>query len=100
MNLAARAARLSVWVWEVARDKVRAAPRPQQRAEEQPIAFEDVLQSAHAADREHLDRAVKKAIATGEELDVEYRVVGADGGVRWTAARGRVEKGDGQETES
>jgi C4-dicarboxylate-specific signal transduction histidine kinase len=97
MNLAARAARLSVWVWEVARDKVRAAPRSHQHADEQPVAFDDVLQSAHAADREHLDRAVKKAIATGEELDVEYRVVGADGGVRWTAARGRVEKGDGQQ---
>jgi len=30
----------------------------------------------------------------GEELDVEYRVVGADGGVQWVAARGRAERTD------
>ena len=41
-------------------------------------------------------RAVSKAFATGEEIDVEYRTVAADGEVRWIAARGRAEKEDGQ----
>ena len=35
----------------------------------------------------------RKAVATGDEFDVEYRVPVPDGGVRWIAARGRAEKG-------
>ena len=54
-----------------------------------PIAFEEVLAKVHPADREELDRAVENALATGEELDVEYRVAEPDGDVRWIAARGR-----------
>ena len=35
----------------------------------------------------------RKAVATGDEFDVEYRVPVPDGSVRWIAARGRAEKG-------
>jgi len=48
----------------------------------------------YPADRADLERAVGKALATGEELDIEYRVLGPDGDVRWVAARGRVEMGN------
>jgi PAS domain-containing protein len=99
MSLAARAARLSIWIWDVARDKLWTTTHLRQQAglpEEQPIAFADVLATAHPADREDLDRAVRKAVETGEELDVEYRLVRPDGDVRWIAARGRAEKGHGQ----
>ncbi len=98
MNLAARAARLSLWVWDVARDRIQATTYPRPRAgpaETQPVAYEDVLATAHPEDREQLDHAVRKALATGEELDVEYRIVEQDGAVRWIAARGRAEKGNG-----
>jgi C4-dicarboxylate-specific signal transduction histidine kinase len=99
MNLAARAARLSLWVWDVARDRIWATTYPRLRvgpADGRPIAFEDVLAMAHPADREQLDRAVRRALATGEELDVEYRITEQDGAERWIAARGRVEKGNGE----
>ena len=55
------------------------------------------LVSTHPADRDELERAVNKALATGEEIDVEYRMTGPDGEVRWIAARGRAEKGDDQQ---
>jgi signal transduction histidine kinase len=98
MNLAARAASLSMWIWDVARDKVWTTAQWRQPAglpKEQPIAFNDVLAAAHPADREELDRAVRKVLTSGEELDFEYRVVGPDGEVRWIAARGRAEARDG-----
>lgn len=97
MNLAAHAARLSMWVWDVARDKMWATTQWRQRAglpKNQPISFNDVLRAAHPADREELDRAVRKVLASGVELDVEYRVVGPDGETRWIAARGHAENGD------
>lgn len=99
MNLAARAAKLSMWIWDVARDKIWATTKLRQDAglsEEQPIDFGAVLNAAHPADREELNRAVEKALATGEELDVEYRLASLDGDVRWIAARGRAEKGNGR----
>ena len=96
MTLAASAARLSLWIWDAARNKLKATALPWQRSDQRtnrPIAFADVVQSVHPADREGLERAVRKALATGEELDVEYRVLDGSGGVRWVAARGRAENG-------
>jgi C4-dicarboxylate-specific signal transduction histidine kinase len=96
MTLAAHAARLSWWIWDTARDKLRAAAqrgRGSETSGKRPTAFEEVLASAHPADRQELERAVEKALATGDEVDVEYRVVGSDGDIRWVAARGRAEKG-------
>ena len=94
MTLAAHAAKLSVWMWDVARDKARPATRARQPASEPPVAFDDVLKHVHSADRADLERAVQKARRTGEEIDVEYRVLGAEGDLRWIAARGRAEQGD------
>jgi PAS domain S-box-containing protein len=37
----------------------------------------------HAADRERVDREVERFLATGGPLDVEYRLVRADGSERW-----------------
>jgi len=98
MNLAARAARLSMWIWGAAHDRIRATTYPRARAgslEAQPVPFEEVIATAHPADRERLDHAVRKSLATGDELDVEYRITESDGTVRWIAARGRAEQGNG-----
>ena len=99
MTLAAHAARLSSWVWDAARGNGRPAVPAGQRSDslkQQPIPFDEVIESVHPADREALERAVGEALATNEELDVEYRTVDPDGAVRWTAARGRAEKGNSE----
>jgi C4-dicarboxylate-specific signal transduction histidine kinase len=94
MNLAARAASLSTLIWDIAHEKTRSSARSPPLPNERSIAFEDVLQTAHPADREALERAVNGSLATGEEVDVEYRVIDPGGNVRWIAARGRAETGD------
>jgi PAS domain S-box-containing protein len=99
MTLAAHAARLSMWVWDVARDKMWTTTHLRRHAglpAEQPVHFSDVLEATHPADRQEFDRAVREALATGEELDVEYRIVRPDGEVRWVVSRGQAEKGDRQ----
>src|SRR5215472_8051594 len=97
MNLAVGAARLSPWIWDTTmRNKMLTPTRWKKRpdiSQEQPLPFEDVIASVHPADRESLRRAAWRAQRTGEELDVEYRVVEPDGGVRWISARGRAEGG-------
>jgi C4-dicarboxylate-specific signal transduction histidine kinase/ABC-type uncharacterized transport system substrate-binding protein len=95
IRLAARAAKLSTWMWDVARDKI-SVMTARRRATEHPIAFEQILESAYPADRDALERAVRTALETGEEIDVEYRVTGADRNLRWISLRGRTEKNDRQ----
>jgi len=94
MNLAAHAAKLSTWVWDMTRDNRSAATRLGRRsnpAKEPAVSFNDVVASVHPADRGNVERAAAKALAMGEDLDVEYRVVDADGAVRWFTARGSRE---------
>ncbi len=101
MVLAARTARLSNWLWNVAPDSkangtataaMSASARP---TEPTAVDFDQVLQITHPADREALHRAVRDAVQNDEELNVEYRVVRPDK-VRWLMARGRAEQDGGR----
>jgi len=98
LSLAAGAARLSLWAWDIARDRIWATAQPRRQVDSsvKPIAFDDMLRNVHAADREKLEQAAGKALATGGEFDAEYRVTGHDGETRWIAARGRAERGNYQ----
>ena len=96
MNLAASAARLSFWTWDASSGRIDVS-RFWSRVKKRPraaTAFHEVIGSAYPPDREPLQRAASRAMTSGEELDVEYRVVDPAGTVRWIAARGRVDRGD------
>ncbi|MDM0019384.1 sensor histidine kinase [Variovorax saccharolyticus] len=86
MSLAARASRLSTWIWDVDR-------KPPEDAGTAASPLNEVLDTVHPADREELHQAAQQAVERDEELDVEYRVLEPGGQVRWIAARGRAEKG-------
>ena len=99
MSLAAQAARLSMWSWNVGR-KQKPVRAPSRRSTDHlPDAFTDfkeVLASIDPQDRPTVQHAVDRALASGEEMDVEYRVATPDGQTRWMAARGRAAQGGGQ----
>lgn len=97
IRLAARAARLSPFVWGLAQDGNRCKPAPHEESETAgQIAggLDQMLQTVHPADRERFGRAVREAAASGAELDVEYRELLPDGETRWFVARGRVAAGE------
>jgi C4-dicarboxylate-specific signal transduction histidine kinase len=94
MNLAARAARLTMWIWDIPSDKVWVNPRSRRKEEpaaERSLEFTDFLESVHPADRENVRRAARDALARDAEFDTEYRVKGTDGEEHWIVARGRVD---------
>lgn len=96
MGLAARAAGLSVWVLEDGgrRDGLRSeAPAPAAAAPGAPVDFAGTLERIHAPDRERVEKVIRGALASGEDFDVEYRVAGTDGTLRWQSARGRADHG-------
>ncbi len=47
------------------------------------------LSAVHPEDRDRTETALRRAAETGE-FDVEYRILRADGSVRWVPARARV----------
>jgi len=55
------------------------------------VTGEAIWNLIHPDDRQRTQTAVEQAIASGEPMDVAYRVVGADGTTRWIASRGRVQ---------
>ncbi len=90
MSLAGRAARLSMWVWDIAPPRDGKANGGSSVVPALPL--EQLLATVHPADRDRFERAVRQAVALNDELELEYRSVRADGEVSWIAARGRAEK--------
>lgn len=97
LGLAAHAARLSMFMWDLAHDRIWANARLRERAGrslEVPESFAQILRTVHPADRERLEAAVRRAAENDDELDVEYRTIQPDGEVHWFVARGRAAKGE------
>ena len=94
MELAASAADLGMWVWDIERDEVWMTDKRRALygfAPSEKLDIERLRNVVHPEDRESVRVAVDNALNTGAEYDTEYRIVLPDGQVRWMAGRGRVE---------
>jgi PAS domain S-box-containing protein len=74
-----------VWATDRAREIFGFAPQ-------EPLDFERVLSAIHEEDRERVRMASQNAAGSGDETILEYRVVPPGHGVRWVAARGRLQR--------
>jgi signal transduction histidine kinase len=95
MRLAASAADLSLWEWDIVRDEIWVTEKGRERAgvgASERIDFARFLQAIHPDDREPTQRAVRRALEGGDEFEAEYRVMDRDGATRWIAARGHMER--------
>ena len=97
MNLAARAAQLALWRWDVAQDVIwvnddgrylYSVPVGEN------ITFSRFLETLHPDDRTLTQQAVNRCLEGGGEYRAEYRVVLPDGKIRWIAAQGQCVRGD------
>jgi PAS domain S-box-containing protein len=93
MTLAAEAARLGIWVWELATNQVWMNDNCRRifgfppRCE---ITQEDVLRRIHPDDRQAVDRATWTALVELSRYEIEGRLLLPDGTMRWISARGAV----------
>jgi two-component system sensor kinase FixL len=91
MSLAAEAANLGMWVWDVVSDEVwmtdkgRALLGLTQNTRLDPAAL---ISRVHPEDRAARAAAIKRALETQGEYSSEYRVLLPDGTLRWIGARG------------
>jgi PAS domain S-box-containing protein len=93
MSLAADAANLGMWEWNVREDEIWATEAsrlvlgvPSSGV----IRFSTLLAGLHEDDRDRFRQLLEDAVAKGEDYDTEYRLVRLDGGQRWMASRGSV----------
>ena len=99
MSLAARAAGLSMWEMDVEGRRNGLPGTAPERAAPAPGALSDfagTLERIHAPDRDRVEEVIRGALASGEDFDVEYRIVAADGTLHGQSARGRADDGRGQ----
>ncbi|MCW1924733.1 PAS domain S-box protein [Luteolibacter arcticus] len=94
MHLAAGAAGLAFWRWEIPQDRIWV--NPQGRAlygvpANTPINLERYLASLHAEDRERVRRGIDAALKGNGEFRTDYRVMDEEGKVHWVEARGKVD---------
>jgi PAS domain S-box-containing protein len=90
MQLAAESAQLALWEWDLARDVVFVQDQglfgfPPNA----PIDHATLGGSVHPDDRSLREAAIERALSNGGYYESEFRVILADGSVRWIATRGR-----------
>ena len=90
MSLAAESAQLALWDWDLAQDVVWVQDQglfgfPPNV----PIDHATLGGSVHPDDRAMREAAIQRALSNGGNYESEFRVILADGSVRWISARGR-----------
>jgi len=100
MDVALTATEVGVWHWDVRGDEVLADANLMRLFglgdAEAVLPLARFLACIHPDDLQRVQEAVTAALSQPGAFDDEYRVVQADGQVRWIHARGRVEvDGDG-----
>jgi PAS domain S-box-containing protein len=94
LEVALDAARMGIWSWSSEDNRLvwdhtlRALYGL--RPDDHVTGYDDFLSRVHPDDRAFVDQTVRKALREGGRLDYEFRIVRADGQVRWIADQGRV----------
>jgi PAS domain S-box-containing protein len=94
MSLAASAAQLAFWRWDIPHDAIWVSPDGRGlygTAPGETINLHRFLDTLHPDDREPVRLNVQRALNGDGSFRAEYRVVLPDGTVRWIGARGKAE---------
>jgi PAS domain S-box-containing protein len=92
MGLAAEAGNLAMWVWDVSGNDLWMTGRGRSLFGLEPdtrLDYATTFDRVHPEDRAAREGAIKQALETRGEYEVEYRVQQTDGMARWIHGRGR-----------
>lgn len=100
MRLAAEAANIGLWVWNIPRDTIWATDRTRKLygvADDDKLDLQRFLDCVHPDDKQRVSETVQRILQGESELRNEYRIVHTDGSEYWICANGRCHLGaDGQ----
>jgi PAS domain S-box-containing protein len=92
MGLAAEAGNLAMWVWDVSGNDVWMTEQGRTLfgfSPDERLDFSSIVNRVHHEERASREDAIRQAVETRSEYDMEYRVQQPDGTVRWIYGRGR-----------
>ncbi len=95
MSLAAKAAELALWTWDIPSDSIWITPGGRTLYgvdDRQEIDAARFLSTLHVDERDRVRRLLDESLAGAGDYQTEYRVVRPDGKTIWIAARGAVER--------
>lgn len=94
LRMAMAGARVGVWDWNIATGEIvwSEGLEPLHGLPQGGFAgtYEAYRKTIHPEDRERVESLVGKSVETRAPYEAEFRLLGADGVVRWTSARGIV----------
>ena len=96
LELALKAGRLGYWEYDLASGRLDASGICKEnfgRAAEAPFTYDDLKSAVHPDDRQNRDAAVAHTAATGEDLDVQYRIARPDGSEGWLLVQAKLVRG-------
>ncbi|MGR8935762.1 MAG: sigma 54-interacting transcriptional regulator [Gammaproteobacteria bacterium] len=94
MRLAAEAADVGLWVWDIRSDTIWATDRARDIygiAKGETAGLQCFLDTLVAEDRIRAEEAIQKTLRTGGKYREEYRVRHFDGKIRWLSATGHCQ---------
>ena len=91
LNMALQASRMGVWDWDLHTDEVLLTPECHVIFGENQLdgTGASFFRALHPDDREAVKAATERALASRDSYDAEYRIIRADGQVRWLHDQGR-----------
>jgi PAS domain S-box-containing protein len=98
LRLAAEAARLGTWQWDVASGVIDCDATCKAnfgRPPDLPLTQEALFEAIHPEDRARVRAELSRALEQGSEYAAEYRTVWRDGSVHWALIRGLPLRGEG-----
>ncbi|MEH2352892.1 PAS domain-containing protein [Nostoc sp.] len=94
LRLALSASRMGTWNWNIQTGKISWSENLEALFGLEPGEFDGSFEMfaarVHPDDRDRVLAAVERAIATGEDYDIEFRVVYPNGTIRWALSQGKV----------
>jgi PAS domain S-box len=95
MRLAAEAAGIGLWVWNIPKDKIWATDRAREIYGvplQDELSFQRFLDCLHPDDKQSVNEVVQRILQGENQLRHEYRVLHADGSEHWVCATGRCQR--------
>jgi PAS domain S-box-containing protein len=94
LQLVLNAGHMGIWHWTVGTGAVDWSPGLEAihgfAKGSFPGTFDAVQKETYSDDRERVLGAITKALESGKEYHVEYRIIRADGAIRWVEGRGQM----------
>ncbi len=94
LQLALSASRMGTWNWNIQTGKISWSDNLEALFGMQPGEFDGSFEMfaarLHQDDRDRVLAVVDRAVATGEDYDIEFRVVYPNGTIRWALSQGKV----------